>query len=248
MKKNLGYVCLCAIMSITVLTGCGSSSGENQGEATPTSESTHVPIEYTNEEQILHTLMDNGFEFFYELTGKDFTETNEVNKQEYCNEMVAIYELLGADVSGYSSETFLAEFNKLCEKENSEDIFSLAGEQLGIEYEEYVTIYEEYLKFSTLQQYFFGGYLDAKKEQWQNATSDEKRIAAAGDVINCFIGIGYEITITPQELSSKINEFYSNGNEDVSVVDAALNYLPKEIDGESTKKLWEKYYILDLEF
>ena len=60
--------------------------------------------------------------------------------------------------------------------------------------------------------------------------------------------IGYDINITPEELTEKLNEFYNQGNDDINVLEAALQFLPQNIKFDDILSMWNEYRIMNLDF
>lgn len=201
------------------------------------------------EEKILHSLMENDFEELYSLECSYYNVNyDEDFKKQVCEQLLLLYEQLGVDVSTYTPDSLFEAIQPLCEQNGDNNIFSVAGIYLGADFQKYINVYDDYIKYTVLEQYHFGGYYDAGKDNWFGETTDEQRLAASTEIINCFAEIGYDINITPEELTEKLNEFYNQGNDDINVLEAALQFLPQNIKFDDILSMWNEYRIMNLDF
>ena len=151
-------------------------------------------------------------------------------------------------MSTYTPDSLFETIQPLCEQNGDNNIFSVAGIYLGADFQKYINVYDDYIKYTVLEQYHFDGYYDAGKDNWFGETTDEQRLAASTEIINCFAEIGYDINITPEELTEKLNEFYNQGNDDINVLEAALQFLPQNIKFDDILSMWNEYRIMNLDF
>ena len=193
--------------------------------------------------------MENDFEELYSLECSYYNVNyDEDFKKQVCEQLLLLYEQLGVDVSTYTPDSLFEAIQPLCEQNGDNNIFSVAGIYLGADFQKYINVYDDYIKYTVLEQYHFGGYYDAGKDNWFGETTDEQRLAASTEIINCFAEIGYDINITPEELTEKLNEFYNQGNDDINVLEAALQFLPQNIKFDDILSMWNEYRIMNLDF
>ncbi len=253
MKNRRVLLKLMLAVSAFLVAACGNSSSgsniQNRTDSEISDNSTYQPESMVEEEKILHSLMENDFEELYSLECSYYNVNyDEDSKKQVCEQLLLLYEQLGVDVSTYTPDSLFETIQPLCEQNGDNNIFSVAGIYLGADFQKYINVYDDYIKYTVLEQYHFGGYYDAGKDNWFGETTDEQRLAASTEIINCFAEIGYDINITPEELTEKLNEFYNQGNDDINVLEAALQFLPQNIKFDDILSMWNEYRIMNLDF